>query len=538
MFSIPINPKLTEEQFSQLYTFCEQHKDYIYDLYFTCRMPPFEQDAMGDVFASDVQQPILVALHMQNTLGIRVSATFNNIDVPPTQRNLDLWIKNFQQLYDAGIHSATIPHTHWVATGQIQKAFPLLQIKNTILRNAYRATEVAKFAEAGFHYVNLDRDIMRDRDELIKCRRVADKYGIKLALLANEGCLGACPVMDEHFQYNNQRSGLEPAYFHNPISRVSCSKWNVTDPSSSLKNANIPPWREDWIELLEYVDVFKMHGRESIEQQFSTMSIIANYVAGEEILYDDFSDYLNRNSLGGKPIQAWRKFIKNCKFDCWDCNKCDKLYEACSDEYYPLATAVANVIVDSVHYNTNIDIPGLTSPRVQKLLYGLAEYATKYVELGSAQGATAVSVASHPDIEVHCIDLWQDDIQPKHFGMTMPRNTQNSFMRNIAHCPNIYAHNADYFTIDTAQFEGADMIFFDGDKEADKVSTLVQKYLQIAAEETILVFDDANWHSVVQGANAGIEARGASIIFNRLILNEEEDPTQWWNGLYIVVVHK
>ena len=38
-------------------------------------------------------------------------------------------------MYEAGIRSATIPHTHWVATGQIQKAFPDLFIKNTILRN-------------------------------------------------------------------------------------------------------------------------------------------------------------------------------------------------------------------------------------------------------------------------------------------------------------------------------------------------------------------------------------------------------------------
>ena len=78
---------------------------------------------MGDVI-NDPYAPIESALHIQEVTGIPVSATFNNIEVRPTQDNLDLFIQNFKQLYDAGIRSATIPHTHWVATGQIQKAFP------------------------------------------------------------------------------------------------------------------------------------------------------------------------------------------------------------------------------------------------------------------------------------------------------------------------------------------------------------------------------------------------------------------------------
>lgn len=79
MFSIPINPKLSELQFQEFYKFCEEYKPYIYDLYFTCRMPPFVQDAMGDVIISDPYASIESALYIQDTLGIRVSATFNNI---------------------------------------------------------------------------------------------------------------------------------------------------------------------------------------------------------------------------------------------------------------------------------------------------------------------------------------------------------------------------------------------------------------------------------------------------------------------------
>ena len=151
IFSVPINPKLNQAQFEQFLQFLTKYKPWIYDLYFTCRMPPFVQDAMGDVFISDAGDTIDVALKIQEFTGIPISATFNNTMIRPSQHNLDLFINNFKLLYDAGVRSATIPHTHWLATKQIQTAFPELNIKNTILRNVNTPMEVAKLAEAGFH---------------------------------------------------------------------------------------------------------------------------------------------------------------------------------------------------------------------------------------------------------------------------------------------------------------------------------------------------------------------------------------------------
>ena len=135
VFSLPINPKLTEELVEDYYIpFLIDHKEYIFDLYFTCRMPPFMQDAMGDIFIDDVRSTTINALYISERTGIPLSATFNNIQVVPNQENLDIWITNFKPLYDAGIRIVTLPHTSWVLTGQIQKEFPELYIKNTILR--------------------------------------------------------------------------------------------------------------------------------------------------------------------------------------------------------------------------------------------------------------------------------------------------------------------------------------------------------------------------------------------------------------------
>ena len=539
MFSIPINQKLSEEQFHEFVSFCHKYKDYIYDLYFTCRMPPFTQDAMGDIIKTqaDVIQVIETALHIQKITGIKVSATFNNIQVQPSQENLDLFLNNFEQLYAAGVRSATIPHTHWVATKQIQMRFPELQIKNTILRNVTRANEIAELAKAGFQYVNLDRDLMRDRDALKQCRRAADKFGIKLSLLGNEGCLGNCAMMDEHFQFNNMR-GEGPAYFLDSISRVSCPKWDVLDPSVPLKTANIPPWREDWVELLDYVDVFKMHGRESITQIYHTMDIVKRYANNEEFLFNEFEDYLSETNLQERPIDAWRKIIKNCKFDCWDCNFCDKVYEARSVKKLPqIVHDVVNELVDSVSYVNNLEIPGLTCKRVQNLLMGLGGKVNTYLEVGSAMGATAAAVGVN-DIDIHCVDNWSGEIQPQRNNFSLPNNTLDEFNNNTGHIKQLTVHNSDMLTVDLTTLPKIDMFFYDGPHDFENTKKAVEYYSSVFSDTALLIFDDANWTEVVKGAEAGVESSGLDIVYNRLLLNEVENPNMWWNGLYIMVVKK
>ncbi|BCU93780.1 MAG: hypothetical protein CM15mV3_0660 [Caudoviricetes sp.] len=50
------------------------------------------------------------------------------------------------------------------------------------------------------------------------------------------------------------------------------------DASASLKAGNIPPWREDWEEFIDLgIDVFKMHGRESMVRLMESMDIISRW---------------------------------------------------------------------------------------------------------------------------------------------------------------------------------------------------------------------------------------------------------------------
>ena len=552
IFSIPINPKLSQEEFTAFYHWLDQYKDWIADVYFTSRIDPFKQDAMGEIimFNQDKISLIETALNIQKYLGIKASATFNNIQVPPTQTNLDTFIFNFKPLYDAGIRVATIPHTHWMATGQIKAAFPELYVKNTILRNVRRPAEVVALAEAGFDYVNLDRDLMRDRDALIRLKEAKSWIKLNLgkdihySLLANEGCLGDCPMMDEHFAYNNTRTDTDPTYFNSPISRVSCPKWEVEDPAVYLKTANFSPWKADWDEYLDLgIDIFKMHGRESIARLGETMRKIERYAANAEILDDNFDTFIDKAQLSGKPINVWREKIKTCKFDCWECQYCDKIEEKKDVyDYTDITKHVVDCIAKSGIPKVNINISGLTSPRVQTLLNSLASKCGAYLEIGSYLGATAAAVLYNNPIKAYLIDKWEEQIQPARDDIQTEANSYDTFLHNLAPYvknSDVRVFKEDMLNVNLHEIDSKiDMFMYDGPHDAKSTANAIKYYWPVLAKEAILVFDDANWETVIQGVRNGLQEVEAKVIYEKMILNSEENPLEWWNGLYILVIRK
>ena len=331
IFSVPLNPFCSQKYFEEtFFPFLKTHKDYIYDIYFTSRIAPFEQDAMGAfIRKTDVDTLIQNALFIQQNLGIEVSATFNNINVSPKFDNYLLFKKNFKELYEAGIQSATIPHAHWVALG-LKKEFPNLKIKNTILRKVATAQDYVLAAEQGFDYINIDRVLMRDLETLKEIKRaqsyIKQKMGkyVPIALLTNEGCFGRCPMMDEHYSYNNLKTPNDLPYFKHEISKVTCEyKWEKEVSAFFFKAATIPPFKQEYDEFLQVVDVLKMHGRDSLNRLNETISIIKNYALGNEILQDDNKAYLD--GIDHEELKSWRKKIKTCRFQCWDCNYCDNI---------------------------------------------------------------------------------------------------------------------------------------------------------------------------------------------------------------------
>ena len=560
VFSLPINPKLSEEFVEETFIpFLKEYREYIFDLYFTCRIPPFTQDAMGDCF---MENDIVgrSALYISHATDIPLSATFNNLYVRPDQKNLDTWIENFRPYYNSGVRVVTLPHTTWVSTGQIQKEFPELFIKNTILREVTRPNEVVALAKAGFHYVNLDRDLMRDSDSLDRIRHAKEhckQIGkpVKISMLVNETCWGGCPIMPEHYHYNSTRSSEDPIFFASPISRVSCSTWDVENPEVDLKQANLPPWRADWVEILDKgVDVFKLHGRESAMRLQESMDLIKRWAAEEEYMFPEYKKYQAELSMKDAPINVWRDKIKNCKFDCWECNYCEAVIDSHmkkSDlQVHPHVETCIDAFKNSGKYlsnHTSSPVPGLTSDRVRHFLNNIcSQEGAVYLEVGVYAGSTFCAAIENNDmVAAYANDNWsQPDLQPGRDDISLDLSdvTMDVFVSNVER----FAQNIDVSVIpgDSSNLSADDfdhkvnIIFYDGDNNEDKMNEFFSKIDSYTDDVFTLIIDDANIQSNVEVTKNFINATGWKILYERELLNDFEDSSMWWNGLYVVVLSK
>lgn len=558
MFSVPLNPKLTPDQFDYFLDFLKKYKHLIYDVYFTSRIPPFTQDAMGDVF-SETQFNLLNenAFIIPKVTGVPLSATFNNIEVPPTSENLNIFIQNFKKLYDKGVRIVTIPHTLWMLTGRFQKEYPDVLIKNTILRNTQRANEVIKQVEAGFHYINFDRDLMRDEDTLKRMQDVKkyckEKLGVnvKYSLLANEGCWGNCPVQDEHFLYNNTRSkGNQPTYFQTDISYFSCPKWEEQDPAYHWRIANFPPFKDEWDRLLTYIDVIKMHGRESVSRLFETLKIIEKFANNEQILYTDFEIFIKDNKFAQKRIDVWKTTIRNCKFDCWDCNVCDKIVE--KNNSVNLIDTVKIALTKSKNNESKIsektkNLPGLTSEKVKHFINNLCELPDcKYLEAGVFQGSIFAAAVEKNDLVATAIDNFSESsIIPMDSNVNINSekgNNKEIFLKNIKDL----VLNKQVNIIDSNVFETdlnkislkSNVIFMDIEHTYESHYNFLNKFYEKIDNTFVYVVDDWNWLQVRDATFKSIEDLKLKTLFKEEIFTKGEDKNDYWNGLGIFVLNK
>lgn len=328
IFSLPVNPFLQEEDFiTKISPAIERNKDYIFDLYATVRIPPFEQDTMGGTF-EDNNTVNDLALFYQEKFGIPVTAAFNNTSVSPSLLNMEIFIENFKPLYERGLKRIILPFQHWLLTGRIREEFPDLYIKNTILNEIYTPQEIYNSAKAGYDFIYIDRNIMRDTDTMEMYPLVKEKIkkdfnkDITLALLINEGCIGRCPIQLEHHAFNQQReTGGEKPYFSNPISLVSCTKWPKEDPAYYLKVSDIVPIKGEIERFQKYFEVFKLHGRDSINKLEASLLTIDNFRKGEIDLLPGKVDYYKSMT---KDLYKYIGDTKNCKFQCWNCDLCEQ----------------------------------------------------------------------------------------------------------------------------------------------------------------------------------------------------------------------
>lgn len=325
----------------------ENIKDSIYDINLTCHTSLFNNDAHGVKMTPQQSWNHINEYLPLLDKGIELSLLFNNIYVPPTLENLVQFIKDLKPYYDLGIRSITLPHLLWLKFGLLQIEFPDLKYKDTVLRPTLTAQDFWHHAEEGFIYVNLDRRLTRNLNELRKIKKAQTKFFektgryVNLSLLISEGCFGNCSLWVEHYQHTLQS---KPSNSLNIVGNniefiqdLHCNKRYNNYFKSTLWTV----FKEDFEELISYIDVVKYPGRriKQLESTLSRLLLLQNEIEKYKNISDNeifcmitvpfnpkmITEYI-KNSDGSK-INVWRKTIKNCNYQCWDCMICDDLMD-------------------------------------------------------------------------------------------------------------------------------------------------------------------------------------------------------------------
>jgi hypothetical protein len=307
--------------------FVAEYKDYINDIYFTYNSDVFIDDAMGLFDENKKNEQVLkMMLYIQDNYKVNVCPTFNNIYSDMSDNKLNNFMDTIELLSDMGIKMFQVPYMHWMINA-IRDRFPDLIFKDTVLQRRYTPQDLWVAGEAGYDYVNVDRNVIRDEDTLINIKKMKSKFrnkfgrDLKIVLLANEACAGRCPVMDEHYMFNSLN---KEQYFESNISQNTCLKWKQNEVKK-LKIANIFPLKSEVDRMLKYVDVIKMHGRGNVGMWYNSVEFITNYVKGNELLIPSGEHMFNKTMVTEDRYKKFISFTKNCKFQCWDCDFCEKI---------------------------------------------------------------------------------------------------------------------------------------------------------------------------------------------------------------------
>ena len=167
----------------------------------------------------------------------------------------------------------------------------------------------------------------------------------------------------------------------------------------------------------------------------------------------------------------------------------------------------------------------------------LANHCKIYLEIGAGVGSTLLAVAENKDIELNVIDHWEEDTIPHRKDIKVESHSYEEFKRNTEHL-NVNVFYNDMLSVDPSMIQDVDFLFYDASHDFESTRDAIIHFKDSLAETAIVIFDDANWAGVVGGAQEGIRQAGLEIVYEKIMLNEVENSTMWWNGLYITVLKK
>lgn len=379
-----VTPEMAASIYNSIKNASQQFRDEVSDIYFGHSYRYYHNGNLtryGEVMGVEAtDEQINYLLRIQDEFGIPISLTLNTLEphmeILHDKQIREGFIAYLRNFYDAGLRVCTIANKHIMASGILHEHFPDMEWKNTVNHMVRNAQEVADYAALGYTTIQLDRSLNRNFDEILKCKKVADRKSIKTSLLVSEGCLPSCPFKDEHdmVQYETQNT----VNYWQMYGDLSCNRWRFNGEAMPRTGTDLNAIDREQISFLaDNVDILKFSGRLSGVNRPEGISDcyhwrikpsaapgapgkhidikIDSFTTIYENQYEPFNVWITSPSVDpGSELQfntvtkedvdsaikdsmfyrwqtpkgkALAKVLMNCQNQCYDCHACERVFD-------------------------------------------------------------------------------------------------------------------------------------------------------------------------------------------------------------------
>jgi hypothetical protein len=206
---------------------------------------------------------------------------------------------------------------------------------------------------------------------------------------------------------------------------------------------------------------------------------------------------------------------------------------------------VSNGIADALALRSRLSddalaLEGFSSPKVRHLLNNLCNFrGCNYLEIGTWKGSTVISAAFRNSGHFTAIESFR-----KWWQKTSPRPELLRNKKRFRALAPFTLHEIDAWAFDISLLPpGVNVYFYDGDHRPEATAKAFTHFDDALADTFILVMDDWNRKSV-RAATFGATMRAYKTLHARQLFtpgrqnDPHENPTSWWNGVYVAVLQK
>lgn len=294
-------------------------KEYIKEVYFPTSPDLFPSARQFKNWPLDYNATILRLCKYCYKNNIDSMLLLNGTNIPLTNDKLSEISKYLKQLVECHLTGVVIANP--LLAHYVHKQYPQLKIRLSVISYIDNLEKIKQIEQLGYiTQICLPTSLVRNKDEL---KRIRENTNLELSIIVNTGCRANCPLWGWHHSAYNSNTNLNSKDFSEIKESI------YTETRSFVYNNFASPWilPEDLYQLDAYIDVYKLEDRQMSIQTLE--KVIKSYALRQNPDY--LSDCLNGSCIHRDDIETklipydWRVYTQNCKNQCWNCDKCDKL---------------------------------------------------------------------------------------------------------------------------------------------------------------------------------------------------------------------